>query len=201
MKSYSQLNQDLDVLKHYNNKKDGYFIEIGANNGITLSNTYLLEKEYGWKGICIEPIPKTYLKLIKNRNCICSDKAVYNQSNVTVNFTITEYDLLSGITENIDRHKDDAKNGKQITVSTITLNDLLEQNNAPEFIDYLSIDTEGSELLILSAINFDKYKFGVIHVEHNYVEPRRSKMKELLLKNNYKFIRENKWDDEYVYSS
>ena len=62
--SRSQLGQDLTVLKFYNNKRDGYFIEIGASDGIKLSNTYLLESQYGWKGICVEPIPNNYNKLV-----------------------------------------------------------------------------------------------------------------------------------------
>ena len=64
MNSYSQLNQDINVLKFYNNKTDGYFVEIGASDGIKISNTYLLEKEYNWKGICIEPIQEEYEKLV-----------------------------------------------------------------------------------------------------------------------------------------
>ena len=53
--SFSQFKQDLHVLESYNYKKNGYFIEIGASDGIRLSNTYLLETKYNWKGICVEP--------------------------------------------------------------------------------------------------------------------------------------------------
>ena len=67
--SKSQLGQDLKVLKFYNNKKNGFFVEIGASDGINLSNTYLLEKEYDWKGVCVEPIPYNYEKLINPLNC------------------------------------------------------------------------------------------------------------------------------------
>jgi len=58
--SYSQLGQDLEVLKFYNNKENGFFIEIGASDGLNLSNTYLLETQYKWKGICCEPIPNNF---------------------------------------------------------------------------------------------------------------------------------------------
>lgn len=200
--SYSQIGQDIDVIKYYKNKKNGYFIEIGASDGVKFSNTFLLEKKYNWKGICVEPIPENYKLLCKNRpNSHCSNKAVYNISNLDVIFDIAEYDLLSGITDNIDCHKKAVdKNKKQITVKTISLNDLLDSYNSPNIIDYLSLDTEGSEFEILKTFDFNKYKFGLIHVEHNYVEPRRTEIRNLLLKNNYIYICENKFDDCYKHN-
>ena len=202
--SYSQLGQDKEVLTFYKNKKNGYFIEIGANNGITLSNTYLLEKKYNWKGICVEPIPEIYNILCKKRpNSFCSNYAVYNESNLELLFDIAnKNDLLSGISSYIDCHKNTVdKNKKQIKVKTITMNDLLDTYNAPNFIEYLSLDTEGSEYEILKCIDFNKYTFGLIHVEHNYVEPRRTQIKELLLANDYVYIKENNWDDAYKHKS
>jgi hypothetical protein len=85
-----------------------------------------------------------------------------------------------------------------VDVYTLTLTDLLKNNNAPEYIDYLSLDTEGSELEILTSLDFTTYKFGVIDVEHNFVEPRRSLIRNLLENNGYKFIKENNFDDNYV---
>jgi FkbM family methyltransferase len=202
--SYSQLGQDLEVLKFYHNKKNGFFIEIGASDGITLSNTYLLETKYNWKGICVEPIPKKFELLSKNRpNSLCCNKAVYNKSDKNVIFDIANnYDLLSGISANIDSHKHEVDcNKTQITVTTISFNDLLEIVKAPLFIDYLSLDTEGSELEILKSVNFKKYTFGLIDVEHNYVEPRRTQIRNLLKSNGYEYIRENSWDDCYKHKS
>ena len=49
--SYGQLKQDLLCLEYFDKKRDGYFVDIGAGNGRDLSNTYLLEKEYAWKGM------------------------------------------------------------------------------------------------------------------------------------------------------
>ena len=105
--SCSQLGQDLEVIKYYKYKKNGYFIEIGASDGIKLSNTYLLEQKYNWTGICVEPIPDKYKLLCKNRqNSHCCDNAVYNESNLEVVFDIANnYDLLSGISTHIDCHQ------------------------------------------------------------------------------------------------
>jgi len=181
--SYSQLGQDLKVINSYNKKEDGFFIEIGASDGIELSNTYLLETQYKWKGICCEPIPDNFKKLVKNRpNSICYDKAVYSNSGLTVSFDIaTEY-MLSGISDHIDCHKSFIGNNKTtIQIQTITLLDILNNANAPSFIEYMSLDTEGSEFEILKNFDFEKYTFGLIDVEHNYSEPRRTEIKNLLL--------------------
>ena len=178
----------------------GFFIEIGASDGINLSNTYLLETKYNWKGICVEPIPKNYEKLVINRpNSICCNQAVYNESNLTVTFDIANnYDLLSGIADNIDCYADRVNANKTtIQITTISLLDLLDKYNAPTFIEYLSLDTEGSEYEILKNFDFSKYTFGLIDVEHNYIEPRRTQIKNLLLANRYTYIGENKWDDRY----
>jgi FkbM family methyltransferase len=203
--SRSQLGQDVEVIKFYNNKEGGFFIEIGASDGIELSNTYLLETKYNWKGICCEPIPSRFEKLVVNRpNSICINDAVYNQSGLQVTFDIAggNVDMLSGIAEHIDCHKSTVDSNKStIQVNTISLLDVLEKANAPSFIDYMSLDTEGSELEILKAFNFEKYTFGLIDVEHNYVEPRRSEIKTLLLSKGYTYKGENKWDDMYKHNS
>lgn len=204
--NYSQLGQDLEVVKFYNHMKDGYFIEIGALDGIEISNTYLLEKTYNWKGICVEPIPYRFEKLVSNRpNSICVNKAVYDKSNKNVVFDIANNgDGLSGISEvpNLDWHKNLVNANKtQIMVETISLNDLLEQSNSPTFINYLSLDTEGSEYDILKTFNFSKYTIGLIDVEHNFTEPRRSNIRNLLLNNGYIYMRENYVDDCYIHSS
>lgn len=203
-KSHSQIGQDLDVLKFYKNKKNGFFIEIGASDGIQLSNTYLLETTYEWKGICVEPIPSKFKSLCKNRpNSMCYPNAVYNESDKQVVFDIcNQSDLLSGISWNIDRHKTTVdKNKTQIIVTTISLNDLLNKSNSPSFIEYLSLDTEGSELEILKSVNLKKYTFGLIDVEHNYVEPRRTQIRDLLISNGYHYMGANDFDDRYCHFS
>jgi FkbM family methyltransferase len=202
--NYSQLEQDLEVLNYYNHKTNGFFIEIGASDGIELSNTYLLETKYNWKGICVEPIPYRFNSLCNNRpNSFCCNNAVYNRSDLDVIFDIANNgDGLSGISDNIDCHKEKVNSNKtQITVKTISFNDLLEKYNAPLFIEYLSLDTEGSELEILKSVNLNKYIFGIIHVEHNYIEPRRSEIRDLLTSNGYQYIKENNVDDCYKYQN
>ena len=182
IKSYSQEAQDLKVLLHYKLKKDGYFLEIGASDGIKFSNTYLLEQKYSWSGICVEPIKDDYNKLVNNRTCHCSNMAVYSKSDEELEFDIYEYNLLSGLNKHVSTHTGEPIKEK-VVVKTITLNDLLEKYNAPSFIEYMSLDTEGSEYEMLIVFDLNKYKIGLMHIEHNYEEPKRQLIRELLLKN------------------
>lgn len=163
---YSQLEQDLWVLDSTNFKRNGYFIDIGAYDGIFHSNTYLLEKEYGWSGICVEPSSK-FQELKNNRSCFIDNSCVYDNSLQVVEFTEIDYNMeLSGcVLDFKDDHNRTFIENKQ--VKTISLTDLCLKYNSPNTIDYLSIDTEGSELKILQAHDFDKFKFLYISIEHN----------------------------------
>jgi len=202
--STSQLGQDMEVLKFYNNKEGGFFVDIGANDGIEFSNTFLLERNYEWKGICAEPNPEVFKLLVKNRpNSLCCDAAIYSLSYKNLLFDVANnYDLMSGLSDHLDVHKEYVnRDKKQIVVKTLTLTDLLDKAKAPSFIDYLSLDTEGSEFEILRATDFSRYTFGLIDVEHNFVEPRRTEIRNLLLSHGYVYLRENQFDDSYKHSS
>jgi FkbM family methyltransferase len=202
--SRSQLGQDLEVVRFYNNKQNGFFVEVGASDGLEISNTYLLESQYNWKGVCFEPIPSRFKRLLKNRvNSTCYNEAAYSQSGLTLTFDISHVsDLLSGISGHIDAHKPKVDSSKtSIQVQTISLLDALDRANAPSFIEYISLDTEGSEFEILSTFDFEKYTFGLIDVEHNFIEPRRTDIRNLLLSKGYVYKGENQWDDMYKHSS
>ena len=200
--SYSQLGQDKKVYDFYKGKTEGYFVEIGAYDGIALSNTYAFEK-LGWKGVCCEPLPSRFSDLIKNRTAHCCNQAVYHTTGLTVSFDIEgDAGMLSGIDKHIDAHKNVVnKNKKTVSMLTISLNDLLERFEAPPFIEYLSLDTEGSEYEILRTLDFNKWQFGIIDVEHNYVEPRRTMIKQLLCSNGYTYLGANQFDDSYRLNS
>ena len=172
MKFYSQCGQDEYVVNYFKDKK-GYYVDIGANNGVTGSNTKILE-ELGWCGICIEPNPEIYKELIKNRTCKCIEGAVSDLPDEYLDFCkINGYsEMLSGLlhTYNED-HKRRILSEQQIYGGTREKIKVRNYNfNVIEntTIDYLSIDTEGSELNILKCIDFDKYKIKLITVENNY---------------------------------
>ena len=210
VKSYSQHGQDVYLIENiYKNKRNGYFIELGASDGKHISNTYLLEQRYDWKGICIEPNAKFYKKLVKNRkpSTVCVNSLVYKD---TCSKTFISADYLSGIADTITRgylRKKDvrakfswAKDETEL-LNTVTLTTILEKYNAPKFIEYLSLDTEGSEYDILQGLDFNKYIIGYICVEHNNNTEQRDNIRKLLVNNGYVFHRENIIDDEYKHSS
>ena len=167
--SKSQICQDWFVLESLNYKKNGYFVEIGAASGVELSNTFLLEKKYEWDGILSEPSPGWKDSLESNRDCKKDYRCVYSESGKIVNFNQTvekEYSTISDFS-NLDKHQSKRRNFTQYEIETISLNDLLKEYTAPLEIDYLSIDTEGSEYEILKNFDFEKYSFKAITVEHN----------------------------------
>ena len=185
--SKSQICQDWFVLESLNYKKNGYFVEVGAASGIELSNTFLLEKKYNWDGILSEPSPGWKESLEVNRSCKKDFRCVYSESGKTVKFNQTkekEYSTISTFS-NSDKHQSKRRNFSQYEIETITLNDLLKEYSAPLEIDYLSIDTEGSEYEILKNFDFEKYSFRVITVEHNNTV-NKTRINELLEKNGYK---------------
>ena len=201
-KSKSQLRQDLFVLAETKYKSGGYFVEFGATDGINLSNSYLLETEFSWKGILAEPGHVWGKRLANNRpRSRIETSCVWKDSNSMLLFNEVDAPELSTIDffSNSDEHIFRRKHGKKYEVPTISLMDLLEKFGAPSYIDYLSIDTEGSEFEILKALNFNKYSFGVITVEHNYTE-NRERIFTLLTSNGYirKFEHLSLFDDWYI---
>jgi FkbM family methyltransferase len=203
-KSKSQLRQDLFVLSELDFKSNGFFIEFGATNGVDLSNTYLMEKEFGWTGILAEPATCWHRDLKNNRSSRIETSCVWKDSNSTLTFNETEFAELSTIHtySGSDVHREARKRGKTYEVKTISLNDLLVKHNAPKQIDYLSIDTEGSEFEILSHFDFEKHSFKVITCEHNFTRMREN-IFSLLSRNGYvrKYQELSKFDDWYVRST
>ena len=198
----SQFGQDLFVLNELNFKKNGFFVEFGATNGINGSNTYLLENKFNWRGILAEPAKIFYNELNKNRKCFIETNLVWKNSKSRLLFHEDFAGGLSTIKKFIDHDTQIRKRNKEYILETISLNDLLVKYNAPKIIDYLSIDTEGSEFNILNNFDFNKYKFRIITCEHNFT-PNKNKIHKLLTKNGYvkkhsslvSFV-----DDWYVYS-
>lgn len=170
--SKGQFHQDLMVLAELDFVSQGYFVEFGAHDGVHLSNTYLLESQFDWTGILVEPSRTTFNKLRGNRSAKAFNLAVYSESGLELEFTETSRSELSTLSchqdEDFHASERDRTTVRKYLVPTISLLDLLELNNAPKIIDYLSIDTEGGELEILEKFDFQSYEIKIISVEHNF---------------------------------
>jgi FkbM family methyltransferase len=173
---HSQNNEEQIILEYF---KDhiGVFLDIGANDGITLSNTRRLAK-MGWSGVCVEPSPTVFNKLSKlyedNQNIQCVPFAISNSSGKCTFYESNEhlgngdYSLLSTLIESeIDRWKG-TQTFTKIEVDTITIDRLFEISNFKKF-DFISIDCEGLDYEILKNIKPYISETKMICVEWNSI--------------------------------
>ena len=200
--SRSQLMQDLFVLTEVGlRRRQGFFVEFGASDGISLSNTWLLEKRMGWKGILAEPARCWHESLTRNRTCAIDTDCVWSRSGEQLDFdevSVGEFSTLSRFSKS-DGHAEARVDKTSYQVPTVSLNDLLRRHGAPAEPDYLSIDTEGSEFSILKELDFARFNFKVITCEHNYT-PMREQIRQLLETAGYrrKHVELSRFDDWYV---
>jgi len=170
---------------------------------MNLSNTALLERSFNWTGILAEPARRWHEVLTRNRRCAIDTRCVWSDSNQRLNFAETgeaELSTLSRFVEIKDPHREKRRTAIEYEVDTVSLNDLLEEYSAPDSIDYVSVDTEGSEYEILSAFDFDRRQIRVITVEHNYDGDQRNRLHGLLVERGFVRVLEDTsaWDDWYV---
>ena len=204
MKFIGQKGQDEWIIETiFNYKTGGYFVDLAATDGVAINNTLLLETELNWDGICIEPNPKYYDKLKKNRNCNITDLVVDKANDIEIKFRIDNGDL-GGIvdidTDNNDKYRgDQLKNATILKLKTKTLEYVLDHFNAPKIIDYLSLDVEGAEERILCNFPFNKYIFLAMTIERP-----TSELEKILFNNGYVFVMKSKkmkYDSFYVHES
>lgn len=201
--SRSQFRQDLFVLAVVGAKpREGYFVEFGASNGQDLSNSWLLEHRFGWTGILAEPAAGWHESLVRSRSCAIDFRCVWSRTGETVLFNETTFGELSTVDRfsDSDLHARARARGQKYCVETVSLTDLLKCHNAPRRINYLSVDTEGSEFEILSSFDFNDYEIDVVTVEHNF-NLNRDKIRGLLESNGYVRLYEDLSDpdDWYVH--
>lgn len=175
---FSQNGQDKYLNEQiFHNKRNGVFIDIGAHDGISFSNSYYFEKELGWTGICIEPMAEIFKELVRNRKAICLQTCISNYDGKGQFLKINGYsEMLSGLKKNydprhlvrIERELNYYGGSKElIEVNVSTLKTILHTYNIKK-IDFVSIDTEGSELDILKSINLEEIEIDIIVVENAY---------------------------------
>jgi FkbM family methyltransferase len=206
MKFISQKGQDEWIIDNiFNYKKNGYFVDLAAADGIRINNTYLLEKDLEWNGICIEPNPQFFNKLKQNRKCHLTDIVIDKYNDKEVEFRIDNGELGGIVDEDTDNNYTirgkELKTAKIVKLKTKTLDFILDHFQAPKVIDYLSLDVEGAEERILSNFPFDKYTFLTMTIERPTPE-----LEKILFDNNYVFVRKsginrNTMDTYYVHKT
>ncbi len=200
--SHAQLFQDLFVAYALQAPTQGFFCEFGATDGVLLSNSCYLERQLGWTGICAEPARGWHADLRRNRpNALIDTRCVWSSSGQHLQFketSIREHSTI-GSYANTDAHSRKRTDAESYAVETISLNDLLQEHAAPPNLDYLSLDTEGSELDILRSLDFTRFRPRIITVEHNYT-PARTDILALLQGQGYRRVLTqcSQFDDWYL---
>ena len=192
----SQVGQDVWVFGEvFNEKRGGYFLDIGAHDGVTNSNTLLLETRYHWNGLCVEANPIMFERLRGSRRVHCIN-ACLDDSEREVNFY--QKGVRGGIIDAGLDNQDVSIDDERVTrLRTRTLASVLDEFGAPDVIDYLSIDTEGAEERILGHFDFDRYVFRCITIERP-----SDTLRQLLRDKGYSLVKEvPQFDCFYVHES
>ena len=189
----SQLYQDVFASFIIEKNFNKTFLEFGATDGIDLSNTYVLEKNFGWNGSLSEPSPQWHKNLKNNRpNSNIITECIWSKSGEVLDFFESDVGVLSTISEYKESDKvsipgnttERIRSGKLVKVETISLNDVIHKSFNSIAPSYISIDTEGSEYEILRFFNFKKFRPVVFTIEHNFTEIEK-KIDGLMFENDY----------------
>ncbi len=144
--------------------KGGYFLDIGGSDPVSLSNTYAMEKELGWSGLCVDPRRGLADKYQKLRNCSFENSAIFTHTGTTL---FSDLGSHGGVNDSKITDKVSEDQTKIYEVSCITFVDLYEKYKIPNLIHYMSLDVEGAELLLLESFPFSQKKVLTMSVEHN----------------------------------
>jgi FkbM family methyltransferase len=197
-KALDKLDKKIESYIDYNN---GYFVELGANDGRTFSNTFYFEKFKGWTGVLIEPIPHKYLECLKNRSkktkvfcnaCVSFDynekfvEIIYNNLMSASNRVETDINDLDKHTKSGKKFLEEGEGNFNFGAIAEPLNNILLKAIAPKKIDLLSLDVEGAEIEVLKGINHKEYRFKYICIESRDIK----KIINYLAKNNYSYVKQ-----------
>jgi hypothetical protein len=195
--------------KVYDFKRNGYFIELGAYDGKDCSHTYPLEKYLGWNGICIEPSKEQWEVLFRDRDCCVDGSVVWHTDGEEVLFLSgvkKRYDKMSSGIEGYalkrmtdEQKKETLKEMESSTRYTRTLQTILKKHNAPKFIEFLSLDTEGAEYEVLKNFPFNEYTFGAMVIERDIKQEKSNQIRSLLESHQYVYDYRGRCDDYYIY--
>ena len=189
---YYALNELDKKLEKYVNYDNGFFVELGANDGVAQSNSLYFEQQRGWKGILVEPSHYNFILCKENRSpknfIFCNACVDFNYKEKYVHIQYANLMTISKSLDldlsNIPDHLKSYKEVSEFGAIAKTLTELLIDSNAPTLIDFLSLDVEGAELSVLQSIDFKKFNFKYMLIEIRDFD----KISEFLNKLNYRFV-------------
>jgi FkbM family methyltransferase len=192
--SIDSLDKKLEKYLDFNN---GFFVELGANDGVNQSNTLYFERFRGWKGVLIEPFHPNYKELIRNRDStnFFKNAACVGPTYTNLIVELAYSNLMTstlGVNSDILDPVNHANQGSRFWGGTTflfeapasTLNSILIEANAPTLIDFLSLDVEGVELEILKGVDHENFRFRYICVESRQFD----ELQTYLLSQEYEYI-------------
>ena len=174
---FSQFGQDRYLhLNLFADKRDGVFVDVGAYDGFSGSNTLFFEKFMGWSGLCIEPDPAQFAKIPTYRACDRVQACIADKEGTARFFSIADgLTMMGGLVDYFEPQDmkmiSERSKTRIVELPTYRLESVLTERKITE-IDYLSIDTEGSELAILKSFDFARFKVKALSVENNRNAPQ-----------------------------
>lgn len=182
--------QDVAALMFASRRDAGFFVEVGTGDGELHSNTWMLERTLGWTGLLFEPDRRFHESLRSTRTARLETRPAFSESGLRLRFLeASESGTLSTL-EAFSEGDGRSRSGRTHEVRTVTLNEALEEARAPSTVDFLSIDTEGSEMKVLAGMDFRRWDVRFITVEHNYVDGKKDAIIEMLAPHGFRPVLE-----------
>jgi FkbM family methyltransferase len=186
----------------FRRKRGGVFVDVGAYDGVTGSNTVFLEKYRGWTGLCIEPSPERFAELTRLRDVACAQACIAAQDgHADFLHVLRGFTQMGGLVATLGSATQEYLAAScvidKVVVPTRRLGAVLAEHELFE-IDYLSVDVEGAELAVLGALDFDRFRITAVSVERNSNE---AALGELLRNAGFARVRQLGGDDIFVQTS
>lgn len=175
---YGQYGQD-KFCRRLLGQSNGLFIDVGAYDGITNSNTLFFERHLGWKGLLVEPNPSVFSKLAEHRSAVSENVAIGASPGSQIFSTVSGYaeqlsalDMHTGVLSGWRRRREIKRHGGEINaipVQVVPLQELIEKHSLHQ-VQLLSVDVEGAEEAVIRSVDFSRFHAQLVLLENNYGE-------------------------------